>query len=123
MALVSEGLESVAIDINRIMETRITEDDWKRYNRGEKSVFLRKILGMRNRAKLAKINQLHRQDSNFREYVSRYLAQFDELIESAKRSGQEGALGAGFMTSDAGKVYMILQSALARENGGEEPEA
>jgi hypothetical protein len=27
-------------------------------------------------------------------------------------------LGASFMTSDAGKVYMILQSALAREFGG-----
>ena len=28
------------------------------------------------------------------------------------------ALGASFMTSDAGKVYMILQSALSREFGG-----
>ena len=123
MALVSDGLQSVAIDINRIKETRITEDDWKRYNRGEKSVFLRKILGMHNRAKLNKINQLYRQDSNFREYVSRYLTQFDELIESARRSNQEGAFGTGFMTSDAGKVYMVLQSALARENGKDEPEA
>ena len=67
---------------------------------------------------LAKINQLYRGDPNFRNYVTRYLAQFDELIESARRSGQEGVLGASFMTSDAGKVYMILQSALAREFGG-----
>jgi len=119
MSLVSEGLESIAIDINRIMETRITEDDWKRYNRGDNSVFLRKILGMRNKAKLAKINQLYRSDSDFREYVIRYLGQFDELIASARRSGQEGVLGASFMTSDAGKVYMVLQSALAREIGGE----
>ena len=118
MALVSEGLESIAIDINRIMETRITEEDWKRYSRGDNSVFLRKILGMRNKARLAKINQLYRSDSDFRNYVTRYLAQFDELIESARRSGQEGVLGASFMTSDAGKVYMILQSALAREFGG-----
>ena len=118
MTLISEGLESIAIDINRIMETRITEDDWKRYSRGDNSIFLRKILGMRNKARLAKISQLYRDDSNFRDYVTRYLAQFDELIESARRSGQEGVLGASFMTSDAGKVYMILQTALSRELGG-----
>jgi hypothetical protein len=100
------------------METRITEDDWKRYSQGDNSIFLRKILGMRNKARLTKINQLYRSDSNFRNYVTRYLSQFDELIESARRSGQEGVLGASFMTSDAGKVYMILQSALAREFGG-----
>ena len=73
---------------------------------------------MRNKSRLAKISQLYRDDSNFRNYVTRYLSQFDELIESARRSGQEGALGASFMTSDAGKVYMILQSALSREFGG-----
>jgi hypothetical protein len=69
---------------------------------------------MRNKSKLAKINQLYRSDSSFREYVTRYLAEFDELIDSARLSGQEGVLGVGFMTSDAGKVYMVLQSALGR---------
>ena len=78
---------------------------------------------MRNKAKLAKINSHYREDSDFREYVSRYLRQFDELIASAKRTDQEGALGAGYMTSDAGKVYLVLRAALDRDaNRGESSE-
>ncbi|MBT3885698.1 MAG: hypothetical protein HOF70_13015, partial [Rhodospirillaceae bacterium] len=113
MSLVREGLESVAIDINRIMETRISEDDWQKYNKGDKSVFLRKILGMRSKSKLAKVSKLYREKSEFRDYVNRYLSQFDKMIESAKRSDQGGVLGATFMTSDAGKVYLILRAALS----------
>ena len=115
MSLVSESLESVAIDINRVLETRLSEEDWQRYSKGDKGLFLRKILGIRNRAKLAKINKLHRQDAKFRQYVTRYISQFDSLISNAKRSGQDGALGGGFMTSDAGKVYMLLKAALELE--------
>jgi acetylornithine deacetylase/succinyl-diaminopimelate desuccinylase-like protein len=75
---------------------------------------------MRNKAKLAKINQLYRDNTDFREYVARYLSQFGDLVESARRGGQEGVLGASFMTSDVGKVYMVLQSALGRELVGVE---
>ena len=112
LSMISESLESVAIDINRVMETRITETDWLHYNRGDKSVFLRKILGMRSRSKLAKIKQLHRENNEFREYVTRYLRQFDGLISDAKRSDQEAVLGSSVMTSDAGKVYLVLRAAL-----------
>ncbi|MDG2034398.1 MAG: hypothetical protein P8J29_10695, partial [Rhodospirillales bacterium] len=112
LSMISEALESVAIDINRVMETRITENDWVHYNRGDKSIFLRKILGMRSRSKLSKIKQLHRENSEFREYVTRYLRQFDVLISDAKRSDQDAVLGSSVMTSDAGKVYLVLRAAL-----------
>ena len=112
LSMISEALESVAIDINRVMETRVTENDWINYNRGDKRVFLRKILGMRSRSKLAKIKHLHRENTEFREYVTRYLRQFDGLISDAKRSNQEGVLGSSIMTSDAGKVYLVLRAAL-----------
>ena len=120
MSLVSEGLQSISIDLNRIMDTRITDEDWTRYSKGDNSVFLRKILGMRSKTQLAKINKLYRTDTDFREYTMRYMSQFDELIASARRSGQEGVIGVGFMTSDAGKVYMVLQAALEKEFGGAE---
>ena len=35
MSLVSESLESVAIDINRVLETRLSEEDWQRYSKGD----------------------------------------------------------------------------------------
>jgi hypothetical protein len=123
MSLVTEGLESVAIDINRILDTHVSEDDWNRYNRGDKGVFLRKILGMRTRSKLGRINKLYRETATFRDYVNRYLRQFDDLITVAKRSDHEGVASASLMTSDAGKVYLLLRAALDRADpGGDEEE-
>ena len=55
---------------------------------------------------------MHRENTEFREYVSRYLRQFDGLISDAKRSDQEAVLGSSVMTSDAGKVYLVLRAAL-----------
>ena len=123
MTLVNEGLESVAIDINRIMESHVSEDDWNRYSRGDKGVFLRKLLGLRSRAKLSRINGLYRENTTFRDYVNRYVAQFDGLILAARRSDHEGVVSAALMTSDAGKVYLVLRSALDRADPGEDEES
>ena len=109
---VSEALQSLAVDINRLMENRVSEDDWKRFSGGDRGIFLRKIAGMRDRGKLTAINRRHREDSDFREYVDRYISQFDELMARVKRSDLDGVLGATFLTSDIGKVYMILTRAL-----------
>jgi len=119
MSLITEALESVAIDLNRVLETRVSEDDWQKFSHGDKSVFLRKILGRRSKSKLGRITKLYREDSEFRDYVTRYLRQFDGLIADAKKTDQEGVLSAGFMTSDAGKVYMLLRAALDWETGGD----
>ena len=50
-----EKLQSLAVDMNRLLETQVTEEDWHRFNRGEKGVFVRKLLGFREKARLAAI--------------------------------------------------------------------
>ena len=93
------------------------------YDRGDKSVFLRKILGMRSKSKLARITKHYRSNGDFREYVNRYLKQFDELIANSKQSDPDGALGSALMTSDAGKVYLVLRAAVERDESNEPPAA
>ncbi|MEE8350648.1 MAG: hypothetical protein V3R37_00435 [Rhodospirillales bacterium] len=41
--------------MSRVLETQLTEDDWQRFNRGETSVFVRKMLGFRDKARLGAI--------------------------------------------------------------------
>ena len=115
MDLISEGLESLAIDINRVLETRITEEDWRRFNKGDKALFLRKILGMRKRSKLAAIKKQFRENREFRGYVTRYMSQFNDLLKYAKRTENGGMMASTLLTSDVGKVYMVLAGALDRE--------
>jgi hypothetical protein len=114
-AFISEGLQSLAIDMNRVMEVPLTEDDWRRFNRGEKGIFVRKILGFRERAKLTAVNQRFQQDAQFRDYVTRYLSQFEALLKESKKRDRDGVLATTFLSSEMGKVYMILGRALGRD--------
>ena len=34
-SFISESLQSIAVDMSRVMKTQITEDDWRRFNNGE----------------------------------------------------------------------------------------
>lgn len=70
---VLEKLQSLAVDMNRLLETNVSEEDWQRFNRGEKGVFVRKMLGFREKARLASIRERYQDDLEFRDYVSRYM--------------------------------------------------
>jgi len=112
---ISERLQSVAVDMNRVLETTISEDDWKRFNKGERGIFVRKMLGFREKAKIAVIREKYQRDNEFRDYVSRYVQQFEHLLDEAKKRDQSGLLNQTFMSSDVGKVYMLLSRALGRD--------
>lgn len=112
---VMERLQSLAIDMNRVLETEFSEDDWQRYSKGDKGLFVRKMLGMRERSRLAAVAQRYREDAEFREYVNRYIAQFENTLGEAKKRDMDGVLATTFLTADVGKVYMLLIRALGRE--------
>jgi hypothetical protein len=109
-----EKLQSLAVDMNRLLETTVSEEDWQRFNRGEKGVFVRKLLGFREKAKLAAIRGRYQEDTQFRDYVSNYMNQFEGLLQNAKKRDHQGVLGTTFLASDIGKVYMLLSQALGR---------
>ena len=112
---ISERLQSLAVDMSRLLETTVSEDDWRRFNKGEKGIFVRKMLGFREKAKLEAIKQKYQDDEEFRRYVTRYVSQFESLLKEAAKRDHDGILNATFMSSDMGKVYMILARALGRE--------
>ena len=114
-AFVSERLQSLAVDMNRLMETSVSEEDWRRYSSGERSIFVRKILGFREKSKLAAISKKFQREEEFRGYVTRYLDQFEGLLSEAKKVDRGDVLGTTFLSSDMGKVYMLLCRAVGRE--------
>jgi hypothetical protein len=97
------------------MEATITDDDWRRFNKGEKGLFVRKLLGFREKSKLAAIRQKYQDDGEFQDYVGRYLSQFEGLLKGSRKRDHDGVLITTFLTSDMGKVYMLLARALGRD--------
>ena len=114
-SFITERLQSIAVDMSRILETQITEDDWRRFTKGDKGIFIRKMLGFREKARLGSIREKYQEDDKFRVYVNNYFTEFEVLLVEASRRDQEGMLKNIFISSDVGKVYMLLAQALGRE--------
>ena len=112
-----ERLESSAIDISRGMQANVSDDVWQRYHKGDRGIFARKLVGLRDRAVLVDIKARYERDSEFRDHVNRYLVQFEELLSQTKRSGLEDVLNATFLSSDVGRLYVMLARSIGRLNG------
>jgi len=112
---VNEQLESLAVDMNRVLETTITEDELRRFSKGETGIFVRKMLGFREKAKLNIVRDKYQRDAEFREYVTRYLNDFSGLLNHLANLDQESMLRTTFLSADVGKVYMLLSRALGRD--------
>jgi hypothetical protein len=60
------------------------------------------------------IKQKFEEDPNFRDYVLRYLNQFETLLAQARECDHQDVLGATFVTADVGKLYLLLSNAVGR---------
>jgi DNA anti-recombination protein RmuC len=111
---ITDRLHSHGVDITRAVEANVPEDAWQRYLAGDKSVFARRILRNRDRYSTDAIRHLYGHDPEFRQTVNRYLLQFEQLLEQAAQHDPEDLISAAFLSSDVGKVYLLLARGIGR---------
>jgi len=116
MTFVTERMNSLAIDLDRALEKNVPEDAWERYLDGDRGIFARRIVHSRDRISLAAIRNNYEDDDGFREHVDRYLFQFQEALAQAEENDPEDILAAILLSSDVGKLYMLMSKALGRLN-------
>ena len=109
-----EDLNSVAIDINRIIEDDIPEEVWRNYRKGDKGIFARRLLRKKTNFSIPEIETHYATDERFRNQVTRYLSQFESLLTQASDCDPEQVLSATFLTADVGKLYLLLSRSLGR---------
>lgn len=115
---VLESLNSLAIDVNRLLDDATPERAWKSFYAGDTGVFTRRLLGLRDQVSIDKIRNKFEADATFRGYVQRYVSQFEEMIDHASKRDPGNLLSSTLMTSDVGKVYLLLCGAIGRNQGG-----
>src|SRR5690606_13547279 len=108
-AFIMENLNSLTIDLNRILDSSLSEDLWRRYRKGEKGIFTRKLLKARD---AEKIRARYRDSGDFRRFADQYVAEFREIMTEAGNVDHSELLSDAFITADVGKVYLLLQEAL-----------
>ena len=60
------------------------------------------------------IRDKYRDNRDFREQVSLYLERFETLLEAAQKYDREKLVSAAYLSSDVGKLYLLLARALDR---------
>ncbi|MFD2206933.1 hypothetical protein [Kiloniella antarctica] len=109
-----DDLNSSAIDLNKILDADLPEEYWKRYHKGDRSIFARSILKKKDLYDTREVKRYFETNQAFRNQVNRYLDQFDNLMSQARECDSEDVLAATFMTADVGKLYILFSRSLGR---------
>ena len=109
-----ESLDSLAMDVARMIDHDAAVDLWERYKRGERNVFTRRLYTMQGQQRFEEVRRRYRSDGEFRTTVDRYVEEFERLLDQVARQDGGQVLTKTYLTSDTGKVYTLLAHAAGR---------
>jgi hypothetical protein len=109
-----ESLDSLSVDIARMIDHDAAAELWDRYKRGERNVFTRRLYTMQGQKTFEEIRKRYRADRDFKSTVDRYIGEFERLLSEYSQDERGQATARGYLTSDTGKVYTMLAHAAGR---------
>jgi hypothetical protein len=112
---VVDKLNQLAIDLNRVLETDIPRSVWKAFYDGDKTAFTKRLLGTPAIRDLQRIRQKFETDTDFRSYVSRFVNEFEALLEQTRKWDYDNLIAQAFLGADIGRLYALLCRALERQ--------
>lgn len=114
VALITESLNSNAIDIARAMDSEVTDTAWAAYLKGDRGIFTRRAVRLLDTAESKTVVQLYEDDRNFRDHVSHYIHDFEAMLRQLLSTRDGHALGVTILSSDMGKLYVALAQSIER---------
>ena len=113
-ALITESLNSVAIDIAKALSADVADTAWASYLRGDRGIFTRRAVALLDGGEVRAITQHYEADRGFRENVNHYIHDFEAMLRSLLSTRDGNALGVTLLSSDMGKLYVALAQAIER---------
>ncbi|WP_416228277.1 ATPase [Qipengyuania sp. ASV99] len=114
MALITDSLNSNAIDIASALSTDVTDTAWDAYLKGDRGIFTRRAVRLIDNSGAKEIADLYQRDDAFKSNVSRYIHDFEAMLRSMLSTRDGNALGVTILGSDMGKLYVVLAQAIER---------
>jgi hypothetical protein len=109
-----ESLDSISVDIARMIDHDAAVELWDRYKRGEGNVFTRRLYTLQGQQTFEEIRRKYRRDPEFKQTVDRYVEEFERLLAEVSRDDRDSMLAKTYLTSETGKVYTMLAHASGR---------
>lgn len=114
VALITESLNSNAIDIARAIDSDVTDTAWAAYLKGDRGIFTRRAVRLLDAPEAKAVAQIYESDRDFRDHVSRYIHDFEAMLRQLLSTRDGHALGVTLLSSDMGKLYVALAQAIER---------
>ena len=114
VALITESLNSNAIDIARALDSDVTDTAWAAYLKGDRGIFTRRAVRLLDAPEAKAVAQLYETEREFRDHVSRYIHDFEAMLRQLLSTRDGHALGVTLLSSDMGKLYVALAQAIER---------
>jgi uncharacterized protein YukE len=109
-----ESLDSLSVDIARMIDHDAAAELWDRYRRGERNVFTRRLYTLQGQKAFDEIRKKYRADREFKQTVDRYISEFERLLDEVARDDRGQVVARTYLTSETGKVYTMLAHAAGR---------
>jgi hypothetical protein len=109
-----ESLDSLSVDIARMIDHDAAGELWDRYKRGERNVFTKRLYTLQGQKTFDEIRKRYRGDRDFKQTVDRYIGEFERLLEDVSRDDRGAVVARTYLTSETGKVYTMLAHAAGR---------
>lgn len=114
MALITDSLNSAAIDITSALSNEVSDTAWEAYLKGDRGIFTRRAVRLMDAANIREIARLYESDEAFRGHVSRYIHDFEAMLRSLLSARTGNVMSVTMLGSDMGKLYVVLAQAIQR---------
>lgn len=114
MALITDGLNSAAIDISGALSGEIADTAWEAYLKGDRGIFTRRAVRLLDNGTAKDIAALYTSDPDFKANVGRYIHDFEALLRQTLSTRDGHVLSVTMLGSDMGKLYVALAQAIQR---------
>ena len=114
VALITESLNSAAIDIARVFDSDVTDTAWAAYLRGDRGIFTRRAVRLLDASQVKAVMRIYEDDRNFSDHVNQYIHDFEAMLRQLLSTRDGHALGVTLLSSDMGKLYVALAQAIER---------
>lgn len=113
-ALITEALNSHAIDIAKALDSDVSDTAWAAYLKGDRGIFTRRAVRLLDTGEARSVLQLYDGDRDFRDHVSHYIHDFEAILRQMLSTRDGHALGVTLLSSDMGKLYVALAQSIER---------
>ncbi|MEX2166206.1 MAG: hypothetical protein WD852_04180 [Methyloceanibacter sp.] len=101
-------------ELARAIEYSTAANVWQRLRAGERGVLGRHIYGLDGQTAFDEISVRYEREGDFRMTVDRYIGDFERMLGEAEQSDPGGSMLNNYLTSESGRVYLLLAHASGR---------